>query len=113
MNSYQILKNGEPAGVVGTLDYIIKAIRNLEENRVAAAWHDQEIRITFSAQRGEVDQRAIEVGLVEQETAGQLLALHIDHVVLVDDPNLTGGEEIELNTEEPVTEETISPEVMD
>lgn len=32
MNSYQILKNGEPAGVVGTLDYIVKAIRNLEEN---------------------------------------------------------------------------------
>lgn len=32
MNSYQILKNGEPAGIVGTLDYIVNAIRNLEEN---------------------------------------------------------------------------------
>ena len=32
MESYQILKHGEPAGVVGTLDYIVKAIRNLEEN---------------------------------------------------------------------------------
>ena len=32
MESYQILKNGQPAGIVGTLDYIVKAIRNLEEN---------------------------------------------------------------------------------
>ena len=39
MNSYQILKNGEPAGVVGTLDYIVKAIRNLEENLDRASEH--------------------------------------------------------------------------
>ena len=39
MNSYQILKNGKPAGVVGTLDYIVKAIRNLEENLDRASEH--------------------------------------------------------------------------
>lgn len=32
MTSYQILKNGEPAGIVGTLDYIVNAIRNLESD---------------------------------------------------------------------------------
>lgn len=32
MISYQILKNGEPAGIVGTLDYIVNAIRNLESD---------------------------------------------------------------------------------
>jgi hypothetical protein len=32
MTSYQILKNGEPAGIIGTLDYIVNAIRNLESN---------------------------------------------------------------------------------
>jgi hypothetical protein len=32
MISYQILKNGESAGIVGTLDYIVNAIRNLESN---------------------------------------------------------------------------------
>jgi hypothetical protein len=32
MISYQILKNGEPAGIIGTLDYIVNAIRNLESN---------------------------------------------------------------------------------
>ena len=39
MNSYQILKNGEPAGVVGTLDYIVNAIRNLESNLDRATEH--------------------------------------------------------------------------
>lgn len=32
MISYQILKNGEPAGIIGTLDYIVNAIRLLESN---------------------------------------------------------------------------------
>jgi hypothetical protein len=32
MNSYQILKNGEPMGIQGTFDYIVNAIRNLESN---------------------------------------------------------------------------------
>lgn len=32
MISYQILKNGESAGIIGTLDYIVNAIRNLESD---------------------------------------------------------------------------------
>jgi len=39
MESYQILKHGQPAGIVGTLDYIVKAIRNLEENLDRASEH--------------------------------------------------------------------------
>jgi len=39
MTSYQILKNGEPAGIVGTLDYIVNAIRNLESNLDRASEH--------------------------------------------------------------------------
>ena len=39
MKSYQILKNGEPAGIVGTLDYIVNAIRNLESNLNRASEH--------------------------------------------------------------------------
>lgn len=39
MTSYQILKNGEPAGIVGTLDYIINAIRLLESNLNRSAIH--------------------------------------------------------------------------
>ena len=39
MNSYQILKNGESAGIVGTLDYIVNAIRNLESNLNRASEH--------------------------------------------------------------------------
>jgi hypothetical protein len=39
MNNYQILKHGEPAGIVGTLDYVIKAIRNLESNLDRAVEH--------------------------------------------------------------------------
>jgi hypothetical protein len=39
MTSYQILKNGEPAGIVGTLDYIVSAIRNLESNLDRATEH--------------------------------------------------------------------------
>ena len=39
MTSYQILKNGEPAGIVGTLDYIVNAIRNLESNLDRATEH--------------------------------------------------------------------------
>ena len=39
MNSYQILNNGEPAGVVGTLDYIVIALRNLESNIDRATTH--------------------------------------------------------------------------
>ena len=39
MKSYQILKNGEPAGIVGTLDYIVNAIRNLESNLNRAVNH--------------------------------------------------------------------------
>ncbi len=32
MKTYQVLKNGEPLGIIGTLEYIIIAIRGLEEN---------------------------------------------------------------------------------
>jgi len=39
MTSYQILKNGEPAGIIGTLDYIVNAIRNLESNLDRATEH--------------------------------------------------------------------------
>jgi len=39
MISYQILKNGESAGIVGTLDYIVNAIRNLESNLDRATEH--------------------------------------------------------------------------
>ena len=39
MTSYQILKNGEPAGIVGTLYYIVNAIRNLESNLDRASEH--------------------------------------------------------------------------
>ena len=39
MNSYQILKNGEPMGIQGTLDYIVNAIRNLESNLDRATQH--------------------------------------------------------------------------
>ena len=39
MKSYQILKNGEPAGIVGTLDYIVNAIRNLESSLNRASEH--------------------------------------------------------------------------
>jgi hypothetical protein len=39
MKSYQILKNGQPAGIVGTLDYIVNAIRNLESNLNRAVDH--------------------------------------------------------------------------
>lgn len=39
MNSYQILKNGEPMGIQGTLDYIVNAIRNLESNIDRATQH--------------------------------------------------------------------------
>jgi hypothetical protein len=39
MESYQILKNGQPAGIVGTFDYVVNAIRNLEENLDRASEH--------------------------------------------------------------------------
>lgn len=39
MTSYEILKNGEPAGIIGTLDYIVNAIRNLESNLDRATEH--------------------------------------------------------------------------
>jgi hypothetical protein len=39
MNSYQILKNGEPMGIQGTFDYIVNAIRNLESNFDRATQH--------------------------------------------------------------------------
>ena len=39
MTSYQILKNGETAGIIGTLDYIVNAIRNLESNLDRATEH--------------------------------------------------------------------------
>lgn len=39
MNSYQILKNGEPMGIQGTFDYIVNAIRNLESNLDRATQH--------------------------------------------------------------------------
>ena len=39
MNSYQILKNGEPIGIQGTFDYIGNAIRNLESNLDRATQH--------------------------------------------------------------------------
>lgn len=39
MNSYQILKNGEPMGIQGTFDYIVNAIRNLESNLDRAIQH--------------------------------------------------------------------------
>jgi len=32
MKTYQVLKNGEPLGIIGTLEYIIIAIRGLEES---------------------------------------------------------------------------------
>ena len=39
MNSYQILKNGEPMGIQGTFDYIVDAMRNLESNLDRATQH--------------------------------------------------------------------------
>ena len=32
LNNYQVLRNGKPTGVTGTLDFIVKAIRNMEKS---------------------------------------------------------------------------------
>ena len=32
LKNYQVLKNGKPTGVTGTLDFIVKAIQSMEKS---------------------------------------------------------------------------------